>query len=472
MPLPYDGRLGGCPAMKKQDNTKHYHFIGIGGIGMSALANILLDRGSTVSGSDLALSYVTEMLIKAGARVSVGHAAENIKAGMTVIYATGVSEANPEILAAKALNCPLLHRTDLLIQIAQDFKLIAVSGTHGKTTTSALLSHVLLKAEKEPAFAVGGILPSYGRNGGDGNGAYFVIEACESDGTFLKYRPYGAIVTNIDADHLDHFGTEKAVQEAFFNFIDKVSNSECLFWCGDDPHLKQHAAPGISYGFEESCQLRLSNFTQQDWEIHFDVEFNGLCYRDIMLPLIGRHNALNAAAVFGCALVLGLNEEMIRRGFASFGGVKRRCEWKGEFQGMLFLDDYAHHPVELKTTLEALRIAVGAERRLLAIYQPHRYSRTRDCMGMFAGVFEAANQVILTNIYGAGESPIAGLTDQHVYNDLAHSSKVPVQFVPKENLLDFLQTHLQPNDVVVTLGAGDITGVGSQLLKKLQKVNE
>lgn len=457
--------------MKKSHNLKNYHFIGIGGIGMSALANILLDRKMTVSGSDLALSYVTEMLTKACAHVSVGHDAKNIKPEMTVVYATGVSETNPEILAAKALGCPLLHRTDLLIEIAQDFKLLAVSGTHGKTTTSALLSHVLKSAGKEPAFAVGGVLPGYGRNGGDGHGDYFVIEACESDGTFLKYRPYGAIVTNIDADHLDHFGTEEAVKDAFFEFIDHVENPEYLFWCGDDPHLKQHGALGISYGFDKGCQLRLSNFTQQGWKIHFDLNFKEKNYKNIVLPLIGKHNALNAAAVFGLALAVGLDEVAIRQGFASFGGVKRRCEWKGEFQSMMFLDDYAHHPAELKTTLEALRMAIGPERRLLAIYQPHRYSRTRDCMGMFAGVFEAADQLILTNIYGAGEKPIDGLTDQHVYNDLASSSIVPVQFVPKEELLDFLLEHLQPHDVVVTLGAGDITGVGSQLLKKLQTVN-
>lgn len=458
--------------MNKQDNSQHYHFVGIGGIGMSALANILLDRGITVSGSDLALSYVTEMLIKAGAHVSVGHNADNIKPGVTVVYATGVSETNPEIRSAKALGCRLLHRTDLLIEIAKDFKLLAVSGTHGKTTTSALLSHVLMSAGKEPAFAVGGVLPSYGLNGRDGSGDYFVIEACESDGTFLKYEPYGAIVTNIDADHLDHFGTEEAIQEAFFSFIDHVSNPECLFWCGDDPHLKRHNAPGISYGFEKACQLRLSHFRQQGWKIYFDLEYNGRSYPNIVLPLIGRHNALNAAAVLGCALALGVDEEAIRQGFASFGGVKRRCEWKGEFQSMLFLDDYAHHPVELKTTLEAIKTAISPDCRLLAIYQPHRYSRTRDCMGMFAGVFDAADQLILTNMYGAGEKPIAGLTDQHVFDDLASSSKIPVQFVSKESLLDFLQTHLQPHDVVVTLGAGDITYVCNQLLKELEKVNQ
>lgn len=446
------------------------HFIGIGGIGMSALANILLDRGVQVSGSDLAASYVTEMLIKAGANVSIGHAQENILPGMTVVYATGVSENNPEFRAAKALGCPLLHRTDLLVQIASGLKMLAVAGTHGKTTTSALLAHVLCAAGIDPAFAIGGVLPSFGRNGGDGKGAYFVIEACESDGTFLKYRPFGAIITNIDADHLDYFGTEEAVREAFFNFINHVSNHECLFWCGDDPHLKQHCPPGYSYGFEETCQLRLSEFSQQGWHINFHIDFRGRSYKNINLPLIGRHNALNAAAVFGCALTLGVDEDAIRRGLVSFGGVKRRCECKGEYHNMLFIDDYAHHPAELKTTLEALRMAIGPERRLVAIYQPHRYTRTRDCMGLFEGVFNTADEVILTNIYGAGEAPIASLTDQHVFDDLISATRVPVKFVSKDTLLNFLVDHLEPHDVLVTLGAGDITKVGSQLLKQLQMV--
>lgn len=446
-----------------QNNSQSYHFIGIGGIGMSALALILLERGLKVSGSDLSLSYVTEMLIKSGAKVSVGHSEGNVHSEMIAVYATGVTEKNPEFKEAKRLGCKLLHRTDLLIQIAQDYKLLAVAGTHGKTTTSALLSHVLLHASKDPAFAVGGVLPNYAKNGGNGNGDYFVIEACESDGTFLKYNPYGAIVTNIDADHLDHYGTRLALKEAFLKFIDQVLSEECLFLCGDDTELKD-IKKGVSYGFGKDCQLQILNFSQPGWKIHFDVLFEGRRYNEITLPLIGRHNALNAAAVFGCALRLGLDAKDIQEAFMSFGGIKRRAEWKGAHQTLLFIDDYAHHPAELKTTLEGLKTAIGP-RRLVAVYQPHRYSRTRDCLGLFAGVFDAADTVILTTIFGAGESPIEGLTDQLVYEDLLRFSKVPLHFVSRENLEDFLMSYLKPEDVMVTLGAGDVTKVGEALLK-------
>lgn len=456
-------------SMRQHEQSKHYYFIGIGGIGMSALASIMLDRGMQVSGSDLALSYVTEILNEAGAHIRVGHAEQNIKPGMTVVYATGVSESNPEIRAAKKLGCPVLHRTDLLMEIARDYRLFAVSGTHGKTTTSALLTHVLSTGGKEPAFAIGGVLPNYGRNGGDGKGSDFVIEACESDGTFLKFRPYGAIVTNIDADHLDHFGSEEAITQAFLQFIDNVSNPEFLFWCGDDRQLSQNVKRGISYGFEENCSLRISDFSQEGWKIRFDIDFKGKNYPKIFLPIIGRHNALNAAAVFGLALELGVDEELIRKGFSTFKGVKRRCEKKGEFGEMLFIDDYAHHPSELKTTLEGIRMAIGPSCRLVAIYQPHRYSRTRDCKGMYGAVFDVADQVILTSIYGAGESPIEGISDKYVFDDLVSSNTTPLCFVSKEDLLTFLQTYLQPRDVVVTLGAGDVTTIGSLFLETVHK---
>jgi UDP-N-acetylmuramate--alanine ligase len=440
--------------------------VGIGGIGMSALACLLLDRKVDVSGSDLSESYVTAMLTKAGAKVYIGHDEKHLPAGATLVYATGVSDKNPEYRAALASGAQVLHRSDLLMHIAAGYQLLAVTGTHGKTTTAALLSHLLLSAGADPAFAVGGLITQYGRNGAAGGGAHFVIEACESDGTFLKYHPFGAIVTNIDSDHIDYFGSEQALHAAFYQFFDTVASPAHLFWCGDDPHLRSYSPPGISYGFGEQCALRLTNFSQEGWQISFDIEGKAGSYRQVTLPLIGRHNALNGAAVFACGLKLGLHEATIRSAFNTFKGIKRRCECTGAHQQTLFIDDYAHHPAEIKTTLEGVRAAIGPNRRLVAIYQPHRYTRTRDCMGLFAAAFDAASVVIITEIYAAGEAPLDGLSDAMVVQDIALATKVPMHFVARGTLIDWLLTFVQDGDLVITLGAGDITYVTKELLKQ------
>ncbi|MGZ3732667.1 MAG: UDP-N-acetylmuramate--L-alanine ligase, partial [Parachlamydiaceae bacterium] len=284
------------------------HFIGIGGIGMSALARLLLDRGFEVSGSDLSTSYVTEMLEKAGAKLFSGQSADHIPANAIVIYTTGVTDSNPEYHAAQERGHVLLHRSDLLAILTRDFQTLAVAGTHGKTTTSSLLAHVLLSAGHEPAFVIGGLLPQYGTNGRNGSGSCLVIEACESDGTFLKYSPYGGILTNIDADHLDHFGSVEALHTSFFEFLNLIKSPEHFFWCGDDPILSEKSPQGISYGFSEDCLLRLTSFSQEGWKIVFDVQYQGHHYASIEALMVGRHNALNAAAVFGLALTLGVPE--------------------------------------------------------------------------------------------------------------------------------------------------------------------
>lgn len=450
---------------------RNVHFIGIGGVGMSALAQLLLERKVAVSGSDLGASYITKMLEKSGAKVYIGHSANQISPDSTIVYTTGIAENNPELLAAKSLGCPLLHRSDLLKMISKSYKLLAVTGTHGKTTTSALLTHVLRDSGKDPAFAVGGLLPQYQSNGGDGKGAYFVVEACESDGTFLKYEPYGAIVTNIDSDHLDYFGSEKALHAAFFDFIDLVSSTAHLFWCGDDPYLKQYSPKGFSYGFGDNCLLKISNFSQQGWQICFDVAFQGQYFEKIKLPLIGHHQALNAAAVFGLAYNLGVHGDAIRHAFSTFKGVKRRCELKGEYHGIKLYDDYAHHPAEIKTTLDGIKSAIG-DARLIAMYQPHRYTRARDCLGLYTSVFDAADEVLLTNIYSAGEPCIEGVSDKKVFDDIATANTSRVQFVQNAQLVEFLAQFMRSNDVLVTLGAGDITYLGEKLLTHLSEKNK
>jgi UDP-N-acetylmuramate--alanine ligase len=445
---------------------EHYHFIGIGGIGMSGLARMLLQQGLTVSGSDIASSYVTEGLIKAGAKVYLGHAASNVTSGATVVYSTDIKNDNPEYVEAQRMNYPIMHRSDLLFKLMLKQETLAVAGTHGKTTTSSLLSVVLTTAGLNPSFAVGGIVQQLQSNAGWGLGDYFVAEADESDGTFLKYNPFGAIITNIDLDHINYFGNEAKLIESFKLFADKIHSGSHLFWCYDDQRLRDLNLNGISYGFERGANLHIVKMVQDQWKIILDIDFKGKLYTDIEVALVGHHNALNSAAVFGLALQLNASEELVRKALATFKGVKRRCERKGNNPAFLILDDYAHHPTEIKTTLEGIRKAIG-KRRLITVFQPHRYSRTQDCLGTYGGIFNAADQVIITDIYAAGETPIPSLSYKNVMDEIAQTYSC-CRYIPRKDLLIELPKQIMPQDVVVTLGAGDITKFSAELAEKLK----
>ena len=450
-----------------------YHFIGIGGIGMSGLAKLLIHRNKTVSGSDLTASKTTESLLAAGATVYIGQSEQNIDESMTVVYSTDIKKNNPEYVAAVKLNCPMLHRSELLQKLIEDRCSLAVAGTHGKTTTSSLLTWVLSKSGQQPSFAVGGIVPQLQSNAGHGTGTHFVLEACESDGTFLNYKPFGAIVTNVDSDHMDFYGTSTALENSFKQFMSQVSSPNHLFWCGDDHSLSQinskskDTSRGISYGFSDHCQLRGLNFVQNGWSICFDVEFKGHLYSQVEVSLVGRHNALNALAVFGLAMSLGLDESLVREALKSFGGVLRRCEKKGESHGILFIDDYGHHPTEIKATLKAIRGAISG-RRLVVIYQPHRYSRAKECIGLYGGVFLDADALFVTEIYASREQPIEGVTHERIISEIQADLKSRCQFIQRNNVANEIINSLRPHDVVVTLGAGDVTSISSEILKVLK----
>lgn len=443
----------------------HTHFIGIGGIGMSALARLILEAGGKVSGSDLKENTLTTELKALGAKIYVGHNESNIQSYCSVVYSTGVLKDNPEYKKAIELRCPILHRSDLLAHLIKEKLGIAITGTHGKTTVSALTSHVLLEAGLDPTFAVGGVLPQFGVNSKSGKGPHFVLEACESDGSFIKYHSFGAIVTNIDGDHIDHFGTEKSLYDAFEVFISKVSHF--LFYCGDDPGLQAINPKGISYGFLPSCDIVISNCRHKGWKTIFDIAYKGVDYKDIELSLPGRHSALNGAAVFGLALALGVKESSIRRAFTSFLGVLRRVEKKAEFGSLLFLDDYGHHPTEIKATLHGIRQAIG-QRRLVVLYQPHRYSRAQYCQNLYKDSFDESDLLIVTDIYAAGENPIDGVSSKALCKELKKTALVSIEHMEKKDLIDGAFAKLRPHDVVLTLGAGDIVSLGEELLKKAQ----
>ncbi len=447
---------------------KKFHFIGVGGIGMSGLAKLLLEKNLPVSGSDINSNAMTETLSEKGAHIFQGHSAQNINQDMTVIYSSGVPQSNPEYQEAINLKCPLLHRSDLLVELAKEYRTLAVAGTHGKTTTSALLAAVLKESGLDPSFALGGIVRQYGTNAGSGTGSLFVAEADESDGTFMKYEPYGAILTNIGLDHLNHYGDEETLLDAFSCFIGKVQSKGHFFWCGDDKRLSKMIQGGISYGFGPQCQLKVHHYEQKGWSTFFDMTYRGKTFRDVEVALIGKHNVLNSLAVFGLALELGAEEHAIREALKTFQGVKRRCERQVADCKIELIDDYAHHPTEIKTTLNAIRTAVK-EKRLIAVYQPHRFSRVKDCLGSFKQLFDVVDELIVTDIYAAGEEPIDGVTSEQILNEIKQHSTLSCQYVPRSTLAYWLTDFIRPHDVVVSLGAGDITNLSNEIIGLFKK---
>jgi len=447
-------------------NNSHYHFVGIGGIGMSGLAQILLQKGFTVSGSDLNSSSLTEQLKIQGTQIYEGHLASNISSPCTVVYSSAITEENPEIQEAKRLNVPCVHRSELLHLLMEHQEPLLVTGTHGKTTTSSLLTHLLVDAGLDPSYAVGGWISGLNAHAGYGKGKYFVAEADESDGSFLNYIPFGAILTNIDNDHLDYWKSIDRIVEGFRTFAKHVKVKEHFFWCGDDDLLRSLNLQGLSYGFDEKNDVKINNFLQKGWKTVFDLSIFGKKYSEIEIPLIGAHNVLNAAAVFGLGISLGLSEEKIRKAFSHFKGVNRRAELKGGKGGITIFDDYGHHPTEVFATLRAMKQAIS-HHRLIVAFQPHRYSRTRDCFHEFASAFSIADQLILTDIYAAGESPIEGITSRALLEEIRRGAALEACYVPRQNLSRFLAEHLRSGDVLVTMGAGDITQVGSEVIRML-----
>lgn len=456
--------LLGCSKRECKVN-RSIHFVGIGGIGMSALARILLMRRERVSGSDLQLSPLLQQLSEEGAEVFIGHEAENIGNAQMIVFSTDIAANNPELSAATQLGIPLVHRSELLADLMKGYAPLLVTGTHGKTTTSALLAHVLTEAALDPSYAIGGLVSSLKTNGYHGHGIYFVAEADESDGSFLAYPSFGAIITNLENDHMSYWKEEEVLDLAFQQFANQVGSLEHLFWCKDDLRLRSLGLAGHSYGFSEAAELTINHFHQTGWQVVFDITFQRHRFTEIELPLIGAHNVLNAAAVFGLGLKLDIQESVLRKAFSSFPGVGRRLERKGSTRGIEVFDDYAHHPTEIFATLRALKLATRCN-RLIVAFQPHRYTRVRDCLEEFAQAFEGADVVIVTDIYSACEPPIPGIDAEKIREKIIKA--IPTEYVKREQLPSFLSSYLKQGDVLLTMGAGDITQVGPLVLDKLQ----
>lgn len=444
------------------------HFVGIGGIGMSALARILLMRGEKVSGSDVQFTSIAQQLSEEGAAIFIGHEPENIAGAQIIIFSTGIGFDNPELLAAQEQQIPLIHRSQLLAELMKGYAPLLVTGTHGKTTTSALLTHVLVEAGLDPSYAIGGIVPSLQANGHHGHGIYFVAEADESDGSFLNYHSFGAIITNLENDHMNFWKEEEALDLAFQRFASQVGSLDHLFWCKDDLRLSSLGLKGHSYGFSEKAECKINHFQQLGWQVVFDLSFQQQRFREIELPLIGAHNVLNAAAVFGLGLKLDIQESILRKAFASFPGINRRVEKKGSARGVEVYDDYAHHPTEIFSTIRAIKYATHCS-RLIVVFQPHRYTRTRDCLEEFSEAFEHADAVIVTDIYSAQEPPIPGIDPELIREGIKKAKPIPTEYVKRDLLPTFLSAYLKQGDILLTMGAGDITQIGPLVLDELKK---
>jgi UDP-N-acetylmuramate--alanine ligase len=443
------------------------HFVGIGGIGMSGIAEVMHNLGYKVQGSDIAEGYVVEGLRQRGIRVAIGHAAENLDDAAVVVTSTAVRRDNPEVVAALENRIPVVRRAEMLAELMRLKSTVAVAGTHGKTTTTSMIAALLDAGGVDPTVINGGIINSYGSNARLGASEWMVVEADESDGSFLRLDGTIAVVTNIDPEHLDHYGSFEAVKAAFVEFIENVPFYGAAVLCIDHPEVqavipKVRDRRVITYGFSAQADVRGENVTPVPGGNRFDVALrrrDGTFRRieDIHLPMPGRHNVQNALAAVAVAVEMGCSDDCIRTGFAKFSGVKRRFTKVGEVAGATIIDDYGHHPVEIRAVLAAAREGVGAG-RVIAVVQPHRYTRLRDHLADFQAAFNDADVVYAAPVYAAGEAPIAGIDSAALVEGIkarghrsAHTVSGP------DELAELLADGLEPGDMVVCLGAGDIT---------------
>ncbi len=460
---------------------QHIHFVGIGGSGMSGIAEVLFNLGYGVSGSDLADSATLRRLQTLGIATHIGHAAENITGADAVVTSTAVGADNPEVLAARAKNIPVVPRALMLAELMRFKTGIAIAGAHGKTTTTSLVTSVLAEAGLDPTFVIGGRLNSAGANARLGQGDYIVVEADESDASFLNLLPVMAVVTNIDADHMETYGHDFGrLKKAFVDFLHRMPFYGTAILCTDNPAVRdilpQLARPVTSYGFAEGSQVRAINVRPAAGQMRFTVQrSNGVTLPDldVVLNLAGEHNVLNALAAIAVAVELGIDDAAVLRALASFKGVGRRFQRYGDLpaQGggqFTVIDDYGHHPVEMAATLAAARGAFPGQRLVLA-FQPHRYTRTRDCFEDFIQVIGSADAVLLTEVYAAGETPLAAADSRALARSLRLAGRVEPLFVADvADLPQAIVDSARAGDVVLCMGAGSIGAVPSKVVDLLQ----
>jgi UDP-N-acetylmuramate--alanine ligase len=460
-------------------NVGTIHFIGIGGIGMSGIAEVMKTLGYDVQGSDVAHSYNIQRLRDAGIRVYIGHKAENLGNASVVVVSTAIKKGNPEVDLAREKHIPIVRRAEMLAELMRFKATIAVAGTHGKTTTTSMMAAVLDGGKLDPTVINGGIINAYGTNARLGGGEWMVVEADESDGSFLRLPATLAIVTNIDPEHLDHYGDFDAVRGAFRNFIERVPFYGAAIMCLDHPEVQSLVRTVIdrriiTYGFNPQADVRATDIEATAGGSTFTVRLfdrrSGAerVIEKLMLAMPGKHNVQNACAAIAVAKELGLSDDDIRSALANFGGVKRRFTKTGEAKGVSVIDDYGHHPVEIRAVLSAAR-DVAQGKKVVAVVQPHRYTRLRDLMADFAACFDSADTVVVAPVYTAGEAPIEGVDRDHLAAAIRASGHRAVTTVDGQaTLAATLAPLVSAGDIVVCLGAGDITKWAASLPAELE----
>jgi UDP-N-acetylmuramate--alanine ligase len=448
---------------------RRLHFVGIGGAGMSGIAELTLRLGFAVSGCDQRESAVTRRLAALGAQIEIGHHPSHLSSGLdAVVISSAIKFSNPEVMRARDLKIPVIPRAEMLGELLRMAKLgIAVAGTHGKTTTTGLVALILEEARLDPTVAVGGNLRNSGTNVRLGKGDYMVAEADESDASFLLLLPTVAIVTNIDPEHLDHYGTMEQVLDAYANFINRVPFYGVVVLGVDSINVRglvsQVRKPMVTYGVAADANLRAEKIVVDGLSTSFDVIRDGRALGSVTIPTPGVHVAMNSLAAIAVALELGIEFEVAARALSKFGGIHRRFEIKGEKAGRIVLDDYAHHPAEVRATLAAARAAF--KRRVVAVFQPHRYTRVRDLFDEFLGAFDDAGVLFLLDIYPAGEDPIAGISSRRLYEALRARGHLDVHYIDgATSAAREVAKASRQGDLVVTLGAGDIYKLGDEIL--------
>jgi UDP-N-acetylmuramate--alanine ligase len=449
------------------------HFVGIGGIGMSGIAEVLLNHGFTVQGSDLKASPITERLEAKGARVFIGQKAENLEGAHVVVISSAIKPGNPELDAARAQNLPIVRRAEMLAELMRLKSNVAVAGTHGKTTTTSMVAALLDAGGMDPTVINGGVIHAYGSNARIGQGEWMVVEADESDGSFNKLPATIAIITNIDPEHLDHWGNFDAIRAAFDTFVSNIPFYGLAVCCIDHPEVQ--ALVGritdrrvATYGFNPQADVQGRNLRFENGGAVFDVALNGegRVIEGVHLPMTGDHNVSNALAAIAVARHLGIPPTAIKAALAAFGGVNRRFTKVGVWNGVTIIDDYGHHPVEIAAVLKAARQATKG--RVIAVHQPHRYTRLRDLFTQFCAAFNDADVVAIADVYSAGEAPIDGISrDTLVGGLIAHGHRRALPLCGEEALADFVKAECRPGDLLVCLGAGSISAWANALPARL-----
>ncbi|MDP1922965.1 MAG: UDP-N-acetylmuramate--L-alanine ligase [Myxococcales bacterium] len=454
----------------KSRHAARVHFVGIGGIGMSGIAEVLLNLGYQVSGSDLKESDVTRRLVTLGARIGFGHREENLQTSDVVVISSAVKKDNPEVIAARRRKIPVIPRAEMLAELMRLKYSVAIAGSHGKTTTTSMVATVLNAAGLDPTAVVGGKVNVLGSNAKLGKSDLMVVEADESDGSFLKLHPSIAVVTNIDPEHMDHYRSLDALKSAFVEFCNRVPFYGLSVVCLDHPnvqallpHLEKRY---VTYGSSHAADYRLEGITLDGFSTRFHAYRRDEDLGEFSVRMVGAHNAMNALAVIAVCEELDVPHDVVRQALADFQGVQRRFTVKGEAKGITIVDDYGHHPAEVKATLAGARRAFG--RRTVVAFQPHRYTRTHDLFEDFCSAFNDADLVFLTSVYAAGEEPIEGATSDKLVEAIRAHGHPDVTFVEKRSdLVSVMKPRLLPGDIVITLGAGDITNTGPELLSAL-----